>query len=219
MLIKTNAQRDGQPAMMVIEVHGEYANYNDSRSMYSKLHNLLMRSRIKCSLNVLIVVDDPNVITAFDSDITGYDELIWVGEMSPAEAEAYAAELHPGIKAADLKHFMDTIGTNPRHLTNFCHALKQGVSADEHIKRTQEGIRAQLSLVQSHPIVIALKKSPDGVKREHFNRVTYNGARLFVPTEALTADSLLANVVCYNNSTNSYHLHSHGQKTVLTSMP
>jgi len=156
-------KRNGHPVTIVFEVEiGSSSPQVLSLAKHTSKYFAL-------DANVLIVLADASAIVGFGDDQRQC--FILVDEMTREEAEQFVKKRAPSICTDDFKKFADLCGTYPLMLGNFCKNLLAGLTVDEYIAKVVDAARGDLEGFIHKPIIVALKKCPDGVSVGNFNSV------------------------------------------------
>ena len=199
-------KRHGQPMTVVFEVE----KGSSSPSVLSLVKHTAKEFALFA--NVLIVLSEANAVLGFGDDPR--QKFILVEEMTREEAEQCVKKCAPGISSEDFNKFADKCGTIPLMLGQFCAAVVAGKSADEYIGEVVESARRDLIAFLHKPILIALKKTPGGVRSNIFDNVKHDGVLLCEPK--LVAPAMkLRNTVMYDFETGMYKLFSKAHQTAL----
>ena len=162
--------------------------------------------------NVLIVLSEANAVLGFDDD--DRQKFILVGEMTREEAEQYVKKRAPDISPEDVNKFADKCGTIPLMLGQFCTAVAMGTNVDEHIGEVVSKARCKLEAFAHSPILIALKKTPGGVRSGNFKGVEHRGVMLSSPKDVAPAMKKV-NAIMYDFGTKEYKLFSKAYQSAL----
>jgi hypothetical protein len=162
--------------------------------------------------NVLIVLSEANAVLGFDDD--DRQKFILVGEMTREEAEQYVKKRAPDISPEDFNKFADKCGTIPLMLGQFCTAVAMGTNVDKHIGDVVSKARCKLEGFAHSPILIALKKTPGGVRSGIFKGVEHRGVMLSSPKDVVPAMKL-RNAIMYDFEAGEYKLFSKAHQTAL----
>ena len=106
------------------------------------------------------------------------------------------------------------MGTLPLDVWAFADALEEGDTAVDYIEATLSKAHRDLCGFAHPQILLALKKSPDGVSTLLFAGVENNGAHLAEPKDVAAAMKM-SNAIVYHPPSGEYRLASRAHRTAL----
>ena len=199
-------KRNGHPMTVVFEV--------ESGSSSPNVLSLVKHTAKEFALfaNVLIVLSEANAVLGFNDD--DRQEFILVDGMTLGEAEQYVKKRAPDVSPEDFNKFVVKCGTIPLMLGKFCTAVATGKSVDEHIGEVLSKALFKLEAFAHSPILIALKKTPGGVRSGNFKGVERKGVMLSSPKDVAPAMKK-ENAIMYDFGTKEYKLFSKAHQSAL----
>lgn len=162
--------------------------------------------------NVIIVLSEANAVLGFGEDKR--QNFIWVDEMNKAEAKQYLKNRGLDENSAEVGLFLRDIGALPLDLSKFVKALKSGQTAQQYVDEVVSSARADLVAFSLQSILVALKKSPKGVKAEDFKGKEEKGLLLSQPKQVGIAMKE-QNAIVYHFESKQYRMFSKAHKTAL----
>jgi hypothetical protein len=99
-------------------------------------------------------------------------------------------------------------------LGHFCAAVATGTNVDEHIDEVVKSALGDLEEFTHSPILIALKKTPGGVRSGNFKGVEHRGVMLSSPKDVAPAMKKV-NAIMYDFGTKEYKLFSKAFQSAL----
>ena len=163
---------------------------------------------------VIVVLSESNGALEFDVNREPRLRIIWVDAMTNAEALCYAKTMNIALSEEELQRFFDKVGTLPIQINNLQDFLEdESMSLDEIIDEEVDNAACGLAAFPLQKILVALKKSPDGVKATVFKGIKDEGVLLSDPM--LVASFMRNNVIKYHFPSKEYRLMTNALKTAL----
>lgn len=205
-MLAATKERGGRPVTVVFEV--------ESASSSDVVMNVVkhIAKEFAEAANVLLVLSEANAVLGFGEDPR--QKFIFVDEMTREEARQYVEKRNPKISSDDFNKFADKCGTRPMSLEDFCWAVCDGQTVDEHIGKVLDSARLDLVAFIHTPILAALKKTPGGVRPDIFKGVKDNGALLSSPKDVAPGMKKVG-AIMFDFEAREYKLFSKAHQTAL----
>ena len=205
-MLAATKERGGRPMTVVFEV--------ESASSSDVVMNVVkhIAKEFAEAANVLLVLSEANAVLGFGEDPR--QKFIFVDEMTREEARKFVEKRNLKISSDDFNKFADKCGTRPMPLEDFCLAVRDGQTVDEHIGKVLDLARGDLVAFIHKPILAALKKTPGGVHHTFFDAVKDNGALLSSPKDVVPGMKKVG-AIMFDFEAREYKLFSKAHQTAL----
>jgi hypothetical protein len=204
--LKKASEKNNRPLTIVFDV--------DRGGSSQDVFILVKQASKKFALdaNVLIVLSEANAVLGFGEDKR--QNFVWVDELTEIEAKQYLKRRGIDENSAEVELFLRDIGALPLDLCLFVKALKSGQTAQQYMDKMVSLARADLVAFSLQSILVALKKSPEGVKTEDFKGKEVKGLLLSQPKDVGVAMKK-QNAIVYHFDSKEYRMFSKAHKTAL----
>lgn len=208
-LVKAMAKK-GSPVTIILEMNRGNGDLSTLGAVRSATKDLAQHA------NVIVVLSEANGALEFDCNREPRQRVIWVDGFTNEEALSYAKENDIPLSEDDLQRFFDEVGTLPVQIDKLHDCfVDEGMSLEDIICAEVKRARVALVAFPFKKILIALKKSPDGVNVEDFDGVEERGVLLCSPTHV--ARYMEDNALKYHLPSSEYRLMTNAHKTALRS--